>query len=288
VHLPTPDAYRPSFGGDTLDEIGERYAQWVEEVIELEGPSTIAAFITEPVLMSAGTVVPPLSYLRRIRELCDKYDIVLIHDEMITGFGRVGAMFASELWDVWPDMLVVGKGISGGYTALSAVILKDRFAQTFWGEPQDNVHFHSGHTYGANPLACAMGIAAIEQLLDGQIAANARDRGDQARARLHQLQSRLPAIGDVRGVGLLVGIELVQDPATRERFPADLNVGIKVRDEARKRGLLIRTSHWMAVLAPPLTTTKAEMDDILDRFEESLVAVLEPIRQGLEPAAVPG
>jgi adenosylmethionine-8-amino-7-oxononanoate aminotransferase len=277
VHLPTPDAYRPSFGGETLDEIGERYANWVEEVIELEGPSTIAAFITEPVLMSAGTVVPPVTYLKRIRELCDRYDIVLIFDEIITGFGRVGAMFAAELWDVWPDILVVGKGISSGYAALSAVILKDRLASTFWGEPEDNVHFHSGHTYGGNPVACAIGLATLDQLRDGSISANSRDRGDQARARLRALQERLPAIGDVRGVGLLVGIEFVQDPSTRERFPADQGIGIKVRDEARKRGLLMRASHWMAVLAPPLTTTAAEMDDMLDRLEESLIQVLEPL-----------
>jgi adenosylmethionine-8-amino-7-oxononanoate aminotransferase len=288
VHLPTPDPYRPTFGGETLDGIGERYARYVEEVIELEGPSTIAAFITEPVLMSAGTVVPPVRYLQRIREICDRHDIVLIFDEIITGFCRVGEMFASKLWDIWPDMLVVGKGMSGGYTGLSAVILKDRFAQTFWGEPQDNVHFYSGHTYGANPLACAIGIAAIEQMLDGRIAANVRDRGEQARARLRRLQARLPVIGDVRGVGLLIGAEFVQDPVTRERFPAEMDLGIKVRAQARKRGLLIRASHWMAVLAPPLTTTAEEMDDILDRFEDSLVAVLGPIARRSETAATVG
>ena len=277
VHLPTPDSYRPRFGGDTPEEIGERYADWVREVIELEGPSTIAAFITEPILMSAGTVVPPLSYLRRIRALCDEYEIVLIFDEIITGFGRVGAMFASELWDIWPDMLVVGKGISSGYIGLSATILQDRFAQTFWGEPDEMVHFYSGHTYGGNPVACAIGIAAIHQLLDDGIPANAHDRGEQARSRLFALQAQLPEIGDVRGVGLLVGVEFVQDPETRERFPAALNIGIRVRDAARKRGLLIRASHWMAVLAPPLTTTAEEMDDILDRFEAALLEVLEPI-----------
>jgi adenosylmethionine-8-amino-7-oxononanoate aminotransferase len=288
VHLPAPDAYRPLFGGGTLEEIGERYARWVEEVIEFEGPSTIAAFITEPVLMSAGTVVPPLSYLRRIREICDKHEIVLIFDEIITGFGRVGAMFASELWDVWPDILVVGKGMSGGYTGLSAVILKDRFAQTFWGEPEDNVHFYSGHTYGGNPVACAIGIAAIGQMLDGRIAANARDRGEQARSRLRNLASRLPIIGDVRGVGLLVGLELVRNRDTRERFPADVNAGIRVRDAARRRGLLIRASHWMTVLAPPLTTTADEMDDILDRFEDSLFEGLGPLGQPNEAMAAIG
>jgi len=277
VHLPTPDPYRPKFGGESLDEIGDRYADWVEEVIELEGPSTIAALITEPVLMSAGTIVPPLAYLRRLRELCDRNDIVLIFDEIITGFGRVGAMFASQLWGVWPDMLVVGKGISSGYAGLSAVILQDRFAQTFWGEPEANVHFHSGHTYGGNPVASAIGIATIRQLLDGRVAANARDRGDQARTHLRSLEDRYPVIGDVRGVGLLVGVELVQDPKTRERFPASLEVGVMIRDEARRRGLLLRASHWMVVLAPPLTITEPEMDDLLGRLTESVSVVLDPL-----------
>jgi adenosylmethionine-8-amino-7-oxononanoate aminotransferase len=277
IHLPTPDPYRPTFGGETLDEIGDRYADWVEEVIELEGPSTIAAFISEPVLMSAGAVVPPRRYFERVRELCDRHQIIFVFDEIITGFGRTGTMFASEQLNIWPDLLVLGKGISSGYAGLSAVLLKDKFAETFWGEPEDLVHFYSGHTYGANPVACAIGIATIEQMLDGRIAANARARGEQARARLRSIQERLPAIGDVRGVGLLVGAELVEDQATKKRFPAEMNVGIRIREAAKKRGLLLRCSHWMVVLAPPLTTTEAEMDDILDRLEESLVEVLEPI-----------
>jgi len=276
IHLPTPDVYQPAFPV-AAERLAEAYADWVEQVIRLEGPDTIAAFITEPVLMAAGVIVPPVDYLRRIRALCDKYNIVLIFDEIITGFGRVGAMFASELWDIWPDLLLVGKGISGAYAPLSAVLITDRIGQTFWGELEDDVHFIAGHTFGANPVACAVGIATIDQLRDGAIARNAAARGDQARDRLRKLQLRLPVIGDVRGIGLLVGIEFVRDPRTRERFPAEANVGVQIREVARKRGLLLRASHWMAVIAPPLTTTESEMDQILDVYEAALMEVLAPL-----------
>ena len=273
IHLHTPDPYRPPFPG-APDTLGATYAKLVEEVIQLEGPETIAAFITEPIMMSAGVVVPPRDYLPRIRELCDRYDIVLIFDEIITGFGRVGALFAAELFGVWPDIFCFGKGMSGGYAPLSANVLTDKIAQTFWGESEDQVQFHAGHTYGGNPVACAVGIAAIGQIFQQRIVQNARDRGIQAQARLRELQTRYPLIGDVRGEGLLIGVEFVVDPVTRERFPADANLGIRIRDAARRRGLLLRASHWMVAFAPPLTITAEETDDMIDVFEASLEEVV--------------
>jgi adenosylmethionine-8-amino-7-oxononanoate aminotransferase len=272
IHLHTPDPYRPPFPG-TPETAGDTYVRLLEEVIELEGPDTIAAFITEPILMSAGVVVPPRQYLPRVRALCDRHDIVLIYDEIITGFGRTGTMFAAEHWDAWPDIFCLGKGISGGYAALSANVLTGRLAQAFWGETADAVQFHAGHTYGGNPVACAVGLAAIRQIVEDRVVENSKARGAQAQARLRELAGRYPVIGDVRGEGLLVGVELVKDPATRERFPASVNFGIQVREAARRRGLLLRASHWMVALAPPLTTTAAETDEILDLFEASLADV---------------
>ncbi len=280
IHLHTPDPYRPPFPG-TPETVGETYARLVEEVIQLEGPETIAAFITEPILMSAGVVVPPRDYLPRIRALCDRYDIILIYDEIITGFGRAGALFAAELWDTWPDIFCLGKGMSGGYAPLSANVLTDRVAQAFWGEPEAMVQFHAGHTYGGNPVACAIGIAAIRQLLDQGIIDNARARGAQAQERLRAMQRWFPVIGDVRGEGLLVGVEFVQEPQTRQRFDATVNFGIRVREAARRRGLLLRASHWMVALAPPLTTSAAEMDEILDIFEQALAETLESLGQDI-------
>ena len=171
-----------------------------------------------------------------MRELCDRHDIVLIYDEIITGFGRTGKLFAAEHWNAWPDIFCLGKGISGGYAPLSANLLTTRIGEVFYGAAVDQVQFHAGHTFGGNPVASAVGIAAIRQILDEGIVENSRARGAQAQARLRELQRRLPVIGDVRGEGLLIGVEFVRDPATRERFPADVNFGIRVREAARRRG----------------------------------------------------
>jgi adenosylmethionine-8-amino-7-oxononanoate aminotransferase len=273
LHLHTPDPYRAPFPGGP-DDVGATYARLVEEVIQLEGPDTIAAFITEPIMTSAGVVVPPRDYLPRIRDLCDRHDIVLIYDEIITGFGRTGKLFAAEHSGAWPDIFCLGKGMSGGYAPLSANLLTTRIGQAFWGSAVEQVQFHAGHTYGGNPVASAVGLAAIRQILDEGIVENARSRGAQAMGRLRELQARRPVIGDVRGEGLLIGVEFVRDPRTRERFPAETNFGIRVRDAARRRGCLLRASHWMLALAPPLTITADEMDEMLDLVEASIADVL--------------
>jgi len=275
IHLHTPDLYTPLVPGNA-DTLGATYARLVEEVIQLEAPETIAAFITEPIMLSAGVVVPPRDYLPRIRDLCDRYNIVLIYDEIITGVGRTGRLFAAEHWNAWPDILCLGKGMSGGYAPLSATVLTDRIARAFWGDAADGVQFHAGHTYGGNPVACAVGLAAIREVEEQRLIENARERGSQVKAGLADLQRRHQAIGDIRGEGLLVAAELVKDPATRERFPAAFNAGIRVRDAARRRGLLLRAAPSMVVFAPPLTTTAREIDEILGIFEDALAEVLPP------------
>jgi beta-alanine--pyruvate transaminase len=293
VHLHTPDPYQVPFDAPPFalspEELAARYLRLVEETIELEDPRTIAAIITEPILTSAGVVIPPPGYLRGLRELCDRYGILLIFDEIITAFGRVGAMFAAEQVDAWPDILCLGKGMSGGYAPLSAVVMSSEVAAPFWGEPADLVQFHSGHTYGANPVACAIGTAAIHEILERDLVANARRQGERLVAGLRAIADRHPAIGDVRGRGLLVGTELVRDRSTRRRFPAALEPGIRVREAARRRGLLLRASHWMFVLAPPLTLTDAETDEIVaivaDACDETLPALEErPDRAAADPA----
>ena len=148
VHLHTPDPYRPPFDAAPAD-LGAAYVRLVEQVIELEGPETIAALVTEPILMSAGVVIPPDGYLPALRELCDRHDIVLVFDEIITGFGRIGQLFAAEHFSTWPDIFVFGKGLTGGYVALSATVLTERIAQAFWGSP--GLEFAAGHTYAGNP-----------------------------------------------------------------------------------------------------------------------------------------
>jgi putrescine aminotransferase len=283
VHLHTPDPYRPPFEVDSA-EVAATYVRLVEQVIEQEGPETIAALITEPILMSAGVVIPPDGYLPALRALCDTHDIVLVFDEIITGFGRTGRLFASELFSTWPDILVFGKGLTAGYIALSATVITDRLAEAFWGSPGSE--FAAGHTYAGNPVACAVGLAALEEIRALDVVANAAARGDQALERLRSLRLSHEGIGDVRGQGLLLGVEFVSDRETKEPFPAAENVGIRVREAARRKGLLLRASHWMAVLAPPLTTTAEQLDEMLDILDEALAEVLRPLTPTREPLRV--
>ena len=271
VHLHTPDPFRPPFPA-TPEQAGEIYAKLVEETIILEGPETIAALITEPVLMSAGVVVPPINYMRKLRELCDRYDIILILDEIITGFGRIGKMFAAEHFGIWPDIIVLGKGISGAYAPLSATVITERLAKAFWGDAP--VHYQAGHTFAGNPVSCAVGIAAMTEITQKRLWENSHALGLHARQRLTMMKKRYPEIGLLRGEGLLFGVDFVRDARTNERFPADTSFGIRVRDSAIARGLLSRASHWMLALAPPLTTTQAELDSMLDILEASIADVL--------------
>ena len=163
-------------------------------------------------------------------------------------------------------------------------MLTDRLAQAFWGAPGQE--FAAGHTYAGNPVACAAGLAALEEMRERDLVANAAARGEQGLRRLRSLQARVPGIGDVRGQGLLFGLEFVRDPDTKEQFPAAENVGVKVREAARRKGLLLRASHWMAVLAPPLTTTAAELDELLDILDEALTEVLTPLAATPQPLRV--
>ena len=235
-------------------------------------------------MMSAGVIIPPADYLPALRVLCDKHDILLIFDEIITGFGRTGRLFASELSSTWPDILVLGKGITGGYAPLSATVITERLADAFWGPL--GVEFAAGHTFAGNPFACAVGLAALQETLEGGLVANSAERGEQGLARLRAFQEKVPPIGDVRGQGLLLGVEFVVDRQTKMQFPASENVGLKVRELARNKGLLLRASHWMAVLAPPLTTTSQELDEMLDIFEEAVTEVLTPLHATWPPAKV--
>lgn len=272
VHVHTPDPYRPPFPV-AREKLGEAYAALVEETIRLEGSETVAAIICEPVLMSAGIVVPPDDYLPRLREIADRHNVLLLCDEVITGFGRTGTLFCSEQYGIWPDILCCGKGMSGGYAPLAAVLLKDRVAAAFWGEPEALVQYHAGHTFAGNPVACAAGVAAITQLTKGGALERSVPVGQHLRRQLHAVAARHPFVGDVRGRGMLLGLEFVKDRETKERFPDEVAFGNKVASAARKRGLLLRASPWFVAIGPPLTTTQEQADDLCSMLDDALTDV---------------
>jgi adenosylmethionine-8-amino-7-oxononanoate aminotransferase len=268
LHVHPPFCYHCPFD-QTYPSCGRTCVSLIEKTIEAEDPETVAAVIVEPIsISSAGFMVPPPDYLKRLREICDRHGVVLIYDEIITGFGRLGTMFASEYYGAAPDITCCGKGMSGGYAPLAAILIRDRIASAFYGAEEDNVQFHHGHTYAGNPVACAAGVAVITQMLERDLVGNAKRQGAHLRARLEQMAKRYPIIGDVRGAGLLQGVEF-----KRDRFLGAQRPGKLVEAEARARGLLIRCGVDFAAFAPPLTVTEADIDEMTGILGESIAAV---------------
>ncbi|MGH2534821.1 MAG: aspartate aminotransferase family protein [Thermomicrobiales bacterium] len=232
----------------------------IEEAIVNEHPETVAAVIAEPIMLSAGVQVPHPDYFPRLRELCDKHNVLLIYDEIITGFGRTGRLFGAERVGAWPDVLCCGKGISGGYAPLSAILIADKVAQPFWGDAEAGVQFWSGHTYGGNPVACAVGEAAVRYLLDNDLIANAERVGCYLAEHLRQIADRKPVVAEIRGAGLLLGVAFHRP------------IGKAVYDACRRLGLLLRSGGDFVGVAPPLCTTKAEADEIAELLEVGISA----------------
>ena len=176
--------------------------------------------ILEPISIScAGFFVPPREFLPLVREICDKHGVLLIFDEIITGFGRLGARFGAEYYGVTPDIICCGKGMSSGYAPLAAMIFKDSVQDAFLGEEGERREFHHGHTFGGNPVACAAGLAALGQIVGQGLVEQARVKGAFLRGKMEEMYAKYPIVGDVRGAGMLQGVEFVRDRATKEPFP---------------------------------------------------------------------
>jgi taurine--2-oxoglutarate transaminase len=253
-------------------------APHLEEVLQYEGPQTVAAVILETVTGTNGIIVPPDGYLRSIREVCDRYGIVLILDEVMAGFGRTGRWFACENWDVVPDILTVAKGINSGYVPLGAMVISETIADWVRSKP-----FAGGLTYSGHPLACASAVASIEAFREEGIVENSAAHGEYLREALAGLQDRHPSIGDVRGLGLFWGLELVRNRETREPlvpFNAGGEAGAPVAQltkAAIDRGLYLFV-HWnVVVICPPLNITREELDEGLSVLDEVLALADEHV-----------
>ena len=271
--IPAPRAYLD--GLDPADpETGLHYADMLEEKILQEGPDTVLAFIVEPIGgASTGALVPPAGYMARIREICTKYRVLLIHDEVISGGGRVGTFFAGDLWGVAPDILTLSKGFGSGYAPLGAMIAREEIVEAVL----DDGGFVHGFTYAGNPLACAAGAAVIEEIERQGMMENAVRVGGRLKARLEALKNRYPMIGDVRGEGMLLAFELVADRATMAPLPAGLAAHDRLVEMAYEEGLILYSrrsrggysgDHFL--VAPPMITTDAQVDEIMERLTATL------------------
>jgi taurine--2-oxoglutarate transaminase len=243
----------------------------LEEILQYENPNTVAAVILETVTGTNGLIPPPPGYLQSIRETCDKYGILLICDEVMAGFGRTGKWFACEHWDVVPDIITLAKGINSGYVPLGAMVIREPLRQ--WA--QDNF-FAGGLTYSGHPLACAAGVASIEAFREEGIVENAAEQGAWLGPELEQLAERHPSVGDVRGLGLFWGLELVRDRQTREPLVPFNAAGeaaapvTRMAKAAMERGLFL-FAHWNVIMvAPPLVITREELQEGLQTLDEVL------------------
>lgn len=273
IHIPTVHCYRCPYGQE-YPECQVFCAEYLRQIIALEGPDTVAAVIVEPIGNTGGILVPPPEYLPALRHICDEFDVLLIFDEMITGMGRTGRMFAAETFGVTPDILCLGKGLSSGYAPLAATIWNDRIQQAFWGPEEAGIEFGHGHTYAGNPVSATAGLAAVQEIIDRDLVSRARKMGVMLKARLESLGDRCGIFGQVRGKGLLWGVELVSDPATKAPFPAELRIGKRIGAEAQERGLIIRHDPDWFALAPPLIVTPGELDEMCAVLDDSIQAVL--------------
>ena len=270
IHVHPPYCYRCPYG-QQYPSCGITCARIVEKTIEAEDPETVAGVIMEPIsISSAGFVVPPREFFAILREVTAKHGINLIFDEIICGFGRLGENFGATYYGVVPEIIACGKGMSSGYAPLAAILIADHVQEAFYGLPEERVEFHHGHTYGGNPVACAAGIAVLSQIIEQNLVAHARTLGEYLRQRLEEMADRYLIVGDVRGAGLLQGMEFVKDRATRQPFPAGVKPGKVVEKLAKERGLLARTGNEFLAFAPPLVSTKADIDDICAITNECL------------------
>jgi len=244
-------------------------AKIVERTIIAEGPETVAAVILDPIMLTAGVLVPPAEYFAIIREACDRHDVQMIMDEVITGFGRTGHLFASDLFGVQPDMMCLAKGISGGYAPVAATLISERMAGAFI---ENDVATERGHTFGANPLSAAAALANVSEIVERRLCEPARQAGAYLKSRLETLYE-YPCVGDVRGEGLLLGVEFVKDRESKTPFAEEANFGGRVHDEALKRGLIVRASPWFVALGPPLITTEDEAEAMFQILRESIEVV---------------
>ena len=269
VHVPSPCPYRYE-APDGVSQ-GVAAANELEQAILREGPDTVAMFIAEPVQGAGGVIPPQDDYFPRIRAICDRYDVLLVADEVITGFGRTGVRFALDHWGVEPDVVQFAKAITSGYFPFGGIGVSDAVMQVVQDAGQPWMH---AFTYSAHPVGCAVALRTLRIIEEERFPEQAAAKGRRLLDALEAALGDHPHVGDVRGKGLMCGVELVQDRTTKRPFPAEEKVGPRVHREAVRRGLLSRVKGDSYLLAPPIVVTEAQLDRLVAILAESIEAVL--------------
>ncbi|NTW01399.1 MAG: aspartate aminotransferase family protein [Oscillochloris sp.] len=269
-HIESPYPYR--FVNKTPEvSDGVAAANLLEEAILREGPETVAGFIAEPIQGAGGVIVPQDDYFTRIREICDQYEVLLLSDEVITGFGRTGRWFGLEHYGIEPDIAQFAKGITSGYVPLGGIGVSDAISEVINTVAPEKRWMHA-FTYSGHPTGCAVALANIAIIEREGLVSQAEVNGARLLAGLQELEE-MPSVGNVRGKGLMAAVELVANKATKEPFPAADNIGVRFGNELMARGLYTRVFGDAVLLAPPLSTTAEQIDQIIQIVGESIAAL---------------
>ena len=277
-HIPNPNPYRRPEGMSMEAFCDEKVADLENAILDL-GPENVAAFIAEPIMGAGGVIVPPPGYHRRTKEVCEKYEVLYISDEVVTGFGRLGHFFASEpVFDFVPDIITCAKGLSSGYLPLSGTLLSDDIYDVISVPQDEGALFTHGFTYSGHPVCCAAGLKNIEIMERDGICGHVLEVGPYLEEQLATLRD-LPIVGDVRGKRFMMCVENVADRETKALLPEEAAVGNRIAAHAQKRGVIVRPIAHLNVLSPPLTMTKRQVDELVGVLRESIVETMADLRR---------
>ncbi|MCR8923146.1 aminotransferase [Dasania sp. GY-MA-18] len=279
VHnISCPNPYRRPEGMSTEAFCDHLVQELEDKILEL-GPDNVALFFAEPILGAGGVIVPPQGYHKRTLDVCRKYDVLYVSDEVVTAFGRLGHFFASEdEFGIVPDMITCAKGLTSGYAALGATILSDKIYDVISVPQAEGSLFTHGFTYSGHPVSCAAALKNIEILEKESICQHAKNAGDYFEEELKSLAS-LPIIGDVRGKRFMICLESVANKETKELFPPKAAVGDRISKRCQKRGLIVRPLAHMNVLSPPLTMSKTQIDVLVSILRESIIETTHDLKE---------
>ncbi|CAN7498064.1 aminotransferase [Bosea sp. LjRoot90] len=278
LHTSCPHHYRFAQPGESELDFSARLAAELDEMIQREGPDTVAAFIAEPVMGAGGAVTPPEGYFEAINAVLAKYDVLFIADEVITGFGRTGEMFGTTTYKMKADTLSCAKALTSAYFPLSAVLINEQVYEVLVDQSKKIGTFGHGNTYAGHPVGCAVAVKTLEIYQRDRIIEHVRKVEPKFLQRLTKLAEH-PLIGEARGVGLIGGIEFVKDKASKAQFEAKKGVALKSTSFAQEEGLILRALGGDRVaFCPPLVITEAEIDELFDRYERALAKTLDWVK----------
>ncbi len=277
VKLSSPDPFRRP-KGMSVEEFGDFLVEEFRQTVKKIGAEKIGCFVGEPIQASGGVIVPPKDYLKRIREICRENDILYVSDEVVTAFGRLGHVFASEeLFNIEPDMITFAKGVTSGYFPLGGVVISERLLKDLNRSNHPDALFGHGLTYTSHPIGCAVALKNLD-LLEGGILQHAREVGPYFQQRLKTLEE-LPLVGEVRGEGLMGCVECVADRESRDPLQLDKDVGKRIDQHCHELGLLVRPLINMCVMSPPLVITREQVDDLVAILHEGISRTMDDLRK---------